>query len=101
MRDEKGIVQLWTVSPEGEKPRQVTPAAVGVESAFTWSADGRWIAMAMDGGVGVVNANDGTWRELARGAIRPEACVFSPDGRAIAYVRVVAGSNQIFTIDVK
>jgi Tol biopolymer transport system component len=74
---------------------------VGVKSAFSWSPDGKSVALAMDGGVGVVDANDGSWRELARGPVRPEACVFSPKGDQIAYSRVVAGHNQIFTADFK
>jgi hypothetical protein len=100
MRDEKGIVQLWTVSPAGGKPRQITQTLRGVESAFSWSPDGKSLAMVIDGSVGIVKVDDGRWREIApKGSapIRPEACVFSPTGGQIAYVRVVDGHNQIFS----
>jgi hypothetical protein len=33
-------------------------------------------------------------------APRPEACVFSPDGRRVAHVRPIGGFNQIFSVDV-
>jgi dipeptidyl aminopeptidase/acylaminoacyl peptidase len=102
MRDELGIVQMWTVSPAGDKPRQITRAVRGVESAFSWSPDGKSVAVVMDASVGIVDAGDGRRRALAANGscpIRPEACVFSPDGRQIAYVRVVDGHNQIFVAD--
>jgi WD40 repeat protein len=102
MRDKDGVVQFWTVSPTGQKPRQITHGTKSVESAFSWSPDERSIAMVIDGCVGVVDVDNGDWRELAsRGssAIRPEACVFSPDGNQIAYMRVVAGCNQIFVVE--
>jgi len=31
---------------------------------------------------------------------RPEACVFSPDGLRVAYVRTVEGYNQVFVASV-
>jgi WD40 repeat protein len=99
MRDDQGIVQLWTVSPAGDKPRQITQAARGVESAFTWSPDGKLVAMVMDGNVRVLRAGDGRWREIApanSSHVRPEACVFSPGGEQVAYVREVDGHGQIF-----
>jgi hypothetical protein len=102
MRDEQGIVQFWTVSPVGGKPRRITRARHGVESAFSWRPDGQSIAMVIDGGVGVINAEDGHWRELAAmscAPIRPEACVFSPHGNQIAYMRDVDGCNQIFVAE--
>jgi hypothetical protein len=32
---------------------------------------------------------------------RPEACVFSPDGAKIAYVKTIDGFNQVFVADAK
>jgi hypothetical protein len=103
MRDGQGIVQLWTVSPSGEKPRQVTHAGVGVESAFSWSPDGHWVAMVIEARVGIARVDDGRWQPLApriQWPVKPQACVFSPDGSRIAYMRTVAGFNQIFTVEV-
>lgn len=109
MRDDAGVVQLFTVSPEGGEPRQVTRGATGIASAFTWSPDGRSIACAIDGCIGLVNAETGTLTRLTPpvhddSAPRPEACVVSPDGRRIAYSRCVPGNegvfNQIFVVDV-
>ncbi len=120
MRDEAGIVQLFTVSPNGGRLAQVTRDEWSVASSFGWSPDGQRIAYVADSSVFVVDVASGasmrlTDRMLAA-PLRPEACVFSPDGRRIAFMRSVAGPlpaggtqpgdqaavlhNQIFEVDV-
>jgi Tol biopolymer transport system component len=106
MRDDDGIVQLWTVSPLGGKPRQVTRNHWDIASAFTWSPDGRFVAHIMDGGVCITEMASGNTRRLSKpedNTPRPEACVFSPDGRKIAYMKTVRQGdgefNQIFVCD--
>jgi len=107
MKDDAGVVQLWTVSPNGGPPGQLTRNRWSVASAFTWSPDGRYLAHVMDRSVCVTDAREGTTRRLTSAtdetsAPRPEACVFSPDGTRIAYVRRIAGqgdaANQIFVV---
>ncbi len=109
MKDDTGIAQLWTISPCGGRPRQVTHNPWPIASAFTWSPDGRWIAHAADNSVFVTRVADGqgirlTPRTPDAEAPRPEACVFSPDGRQIAYLRTLpAGErsyNQVFVAPV-
>jgi len=109
MPDDAGIVQFWTVSPNGGAPRQVTRNAAGVSSAFTWSPDGRRLAHVMDGCVCITDVATGrtvplTVRREGAGAPSAQACVFSPDGRAIAYTREVAAAAgvfpQIFVVEV-
>jgi hypothetical protein len=109
MRDENGVVQLWTVSPNGGDPLRVTANASDIASAFTWSPDGQRIAHVLGNSVCVSDANTGKTVRLTvalppGSAPRPEACVFSPDGRRIAYVRPVPTGgtvyNQIFVCDV-
>jgi hypothetical protein len=66
------------------------------------------LACVIDGSVCLVDARDGEVLRLTpqtgEPGLRPEACVFSPDGRRVAYVRRVgspAGEfNQLFTVDV-
>jgi hypothetical protein len=105
MRDDAGIVQLFTVSPNGGAMRQVTHNPWSVASAFTWSPDGRQIACVIDNSVFVTDVQTGdshrlTPRTSDANAPRPEACVFSPDGRSIAYIRPDHSGmhNQIFTL---
>ncbi len=110
MRDDAGIVQLFTVSPVGGEPVQITRNHFGITSSFTWTPDGRQIACVADGSVCLVNVFNGVTRRLTEPVRdetgpRPEACVVSPDGRQIAFVRsvpIVAGGDrytQLFIID--
>ncbi|HYG73725.1 MAG TPA: DUF3748 domain-containing protein [Planctomycetota bacterium] len=101
MRDDAGVVQLFCVSPQGGALRQITRNASSIASAFSWSPDGRRIAHVMDGSVCVTRVESGetvrlTQRAEGELAPRPEACVFSPDGNWIAYVKRVATFNQVF-----
>jgi hypothetical protein len=110
MKDEAGVAQIWTVSPNGGPPTQLTRNSSPIASAFTWSRDGRYIAHALDNAVAVTDAKTGattrlTPRSTDAMAPRPEACVFSPDGGRIAYVRRTqtdgADHNQIFVLTLK
>ncbi len=99
MRDDLGIVQLWTISPNGGPAAQITRNPWSVASAFTWSADGQQIAHAMDNSVCLTEVSTGRTTRLTprsddASAPRPEACVFSPDGRKIACVRRVSSGGE-------
>jgi Protein of unknown function (DUF3748)/WD40-like Beta Propeller Repeat len=107
-RDDDGIVQLWTVSPNGGQPTQLTTNPFSIASAFTWSPDGRRIAHMVGDFIWVTDAITGegtriTGRWPLYAVPRPEACVFSPDGTRIAYVRPVSVDetvyNQVFVCD--
>jgi hypothetical protein len=107
MKDDAGIAQLWTISPCGGPPRQVTHNPWPVASAFTWSPDGRWLAHAADNSVFLTRAADGesirlTPRTSDAETPRGEACVFSPDGKQIAYLRRMPDGersyNQVFAV---
>ncbi|HOX37667.1 MAG TPA: DUF3748 domain-containing protein [Candidatus Brocadiia bacterium] len=106
MKDDDGAAQIWTVSPNGGSPVQLTRNKWSVSSAFTWSPDGQSITYAMDNSVFITDAATGRSRRLTSRfgdgeAPRPEACVFSPDGRRIAYLRRVGNPpfNQVFVVD--
>lgn len=98
MRDTSGVVQIFTVSPNGGQPVQVTCDTWHVASSFSWSPDGRWIAYVADASVFVVDVASGESMRLTDRSIsalpRPEACVFSADGRRIAFMRSVAAPLQ-------
>lgn len=109
MRDDEGVVQLWTVSPNGGTPRQITRDKWDIASAFSWRQDGKFIAYGADNSIFVVDvATTQSQRLMPRSseteAPLPLACVFSPDGKRITYLRRVANkagtrSNQIFVCD--
>lgn len=102
MKDDAGIGQLWTVSPEGGEMVQVTRNPWAIGSAFTWTPDGEAIVHVADGSVFVTDMETGEGRRLAGTSAappRPEACVVSPDGRRVAFVRTVEGFNQVFVCE--
>ena len=107
MRDDNGQAQLWTISPTGGAPRQITRAPIDIASAYSWHPDGRHVAALADGSVWLIDTTSGETRRLTAAASeefwpRGEACVFSPDGCRIAYVQPVrrggATYNQIFVV---
>jgi WD40 repeat protein len=109
MRDDDGIVQIWTVSANGGEPQQLTHNPFDIASTFSWSPDGGAIAYIADNSVFVSDSSSGESTRLTSksekgspAAPRPEACVFSPDGSQIAFVRPVSRDgethNQIFVV---
>jgi hypothetical protein len=107
MKDDAGVVQLWTVSPCGGPIAQLTHNQESIASAFTWSPTGQFIAHVLDNSVCVTETESGETKRLTRRAQdvtapRPEACVFAPDGKQIAYVRPVRMGmdyfNQVFVV---
>lgn len=110
MKDDAGVAQFWTIPPNGGPPAQLTRNPWPIASAFTWSPDGRLIAHVMDNSVCVTDAATGATTRLTPRvddvtAPRPEACVFSPDGTKVAFVRRLpspdAPANQVFIVNVK
>ncbi|MDR1789057.1 MAG: DUF3748 domain-containing protein [Opitutaceae bacterium] len=105
MRDPAGLPQLWTISPNGGTPRQITNAPGGIASAFSWHPDGRRLAAVADGSVCLFDMDTGALTRLTpkrprADAPSPLACVISPDGAQVAYTRPVNGVSQIFTVPV-
>jgi len=100
--------QIWTVSPLGGEPRQITHDSWGVASAFSWSRDGQFLSYIADNSVFIVEAKTGESTRLTTTSSDEMAplsfsCVFSPDGKRIAYMRPVLGENgkrwnQIFVV---
>jgi len=110
MKDDTGVVQIWTVSPNGGSPQQLTRNAWPIASAFAWSPNGRHIGYVMETSICISDSSTGETTRLTpptdlKIAPRPEACVFSPSGKEIAYVRPTRSGqtwfNQIFAVDVE
>jgi WD40 repeat protein len=108
-KDPAGVVQFWTVSPNGGDPVPVTKNPHSVASCFTWHPDGRRVAFVMDNSVCVTDVTSGETTRLTERsddatAPRPEACVFSPDGSRVAFVRRLPDGdkayNQVCVVEV-
>ncbi len=107
MLDDDQVAQIHLVDANTGEHRPLTQLSTPVASSFTWSPNGRWIAIVTDGSVVQVDVDNGDVYRLTKkeaGTPRPEACVFSPDGRHIAFVRQVnmpdgSSRNQIFVVE--
>lgn len=107
MKDDAGIVQVFAVSPNGGAVRQLTNNAFSIASTMSWSPDGTWLTYAGDDSLFVTNAKTGEAIRLTpKDPSRPILALcadFSPDGRRIAYQRVVrtegADWNQVFVAE--
>jgi Protein of unknown function (DUF3748)/WD40-like Beta Propeller Repeat len=101
MGDETGRAQFWSVSPGNGALSQVSRHTWGVSSAFTCSPDGLWLGHIMDNSVFLTDVMSGrayrltAWADDATAPL-PQACVFSPDGRWLAYTRPVTGPSGVF-----
>ena len=100
-KDAAGRVRVCAVDGAGGRARWVTDGRVEPTSAFSWSPDGSHLAFVGDGSVCVVNAATGRVSRLtAKADPGPthHACVFSPDGTNIAFMRRAGDFDQLFVV---
>ena len=108
MLDDASRPQLWSVGPGTGDLRPISRHPWGVTSAFSWNPNGTHLAHVMDNSVFLTEVATGraarlTGRQNDAMAPLPQACVFSPDGRWLAYTRrtdAAGGFPQIFCIAV-
>ncbi|ARU92328.1 DUF3748 domain-containing protein [Tatumella citrea] len=101
MADEQGIIQLWTISPLGGMPKQITRLADSIASVVNWHPQGRMVAFVCDNSVMTCDVRSGQCQRLtSRTAQAPcgDAVVWSPDGLKIAYMRDISGWRQLFMV---
>lgn len=102
MQDDQGIVQLWTISPQGGEPHQVISGSDSIESAFSWDSTGRYLTFVRKGLVMVCCAETGVCRAVTAPSAEPvsgDAVVFSPDNSRVAFLRRTNGWQQIWVAD--
>ena len=101
MADEYGIIQLWSISPEGGAPEQVTRLPDSIASVVNWHLQGDAVAFVCDNSIMACDIRSGICRRLTpRTEQAPcgDAVVWSPDGLKIAYMRDISGWRQLFMV---
>ena len=108
-KDEKGVFQVFFVSPLGGDPIQVTKHDSDVQSAVRWSPDDKKIYYVWDNSVIECDVSDGAgfgeWKRItSKTTEAPNNIVLSHGGKMIAFNRYVQkdGTNikmkQIFIV---
>lgn len=101
MKDDRGIVQFWLVSPVSGAMEQITQSAWDIKSAFSWDSQGRYVAFICDNSVMLCEIPGGKLIRLTGRSDMPplgDAVVISPDDSNIAYLRNIDGYQQIFIV---
>ena len=103
MADSQGVIQLWTISPNGGLPEPLTSGQYNVQSAFTWHPKGKGITFVYNNQIVIYDLEQRTLQPLTAwtsAAPCAEAVVWSPQGDKIAFMRDVDGFRQLFTVAV-
>ncbi len=106
MKDDKGIVQIFSVPTIGGQINQVTYNIFSVQSAFSLSPDDHFVSYTADNSVFVTSVKTGKTERLTRrfsDEEKPEGgMVWSYDGKMIAYNRYVTADRlkwlQVFIL---
>ncbi len=108
-KDEKGIVQIYGVSPNGGEIKQITFNKNSVEGTFNFSPDGELLAYLCDNSVYLTDVKTGKSEQISPGFSKEERATggvaWSNNGKMIAfnkYVRDKSGNLflQIFLLKV-
>jgi len=98
MRDDAGVVQLWLIASEGSGMRQLTQCS-GIQSAFNWHPSGQALGFVLEDRIAMCDAQSGDIRFLTADHENPpsgDAVVFSPNGRAVAWMQETHGYRQLW-----
>lgn len=105
--DEKGIVQIYAVSPNGGPIHQLTHNDYSIEGPFNFSPDGKHAAYIADNSIFITDVANGISKRLtpkSPDAEKPEGpVVWSNNGSMLTYNRYLKGSDgknylQIFVL---
>lgn len=98
--DDDGLVQVYSVSPNGGEIKQITQNTFAVASPINISPDGLYLAYIADQSVFITEIETGTSHRLTPKYVAPEklngAVVWSNDGKKLAYNRYVKSENGVF-----
>lgn len=93
-KDSKGISQIFTISPLGGQPRQVTESLTDIAGNLRWHPDGEHIAYVHQAsimlcGTGTVPFKERVQTLTETSSETPGNLVWSPDGKMLAFNRMV------------
>jgi hypothetical protein len=107
-KDAKGIQQIFTISPNGGVPTQITFHDKNVEGSLRWHPNGKHVCYIWEGSILLCKTGNEAFEERFRVLTKPthpspSNLVWSHNGAMLAFNRIVADektgkSKQIFII---
>lgn len=100
-KDEKGITQVYGVSPNGGEVQQVTFNSFPVEGTINISPDDKYVSYVAENSVFITGIANGLSERLTptNTVDKPEgAVIWSNNGKMLAYNRRVDGYYQVFLL---
>ncbi len=107
-KDANGISQIFTISPNGGKPWQVTEYTSDITGNLRWHPDGKHITYVYDGSIVLCEVGEAPFEERIRVLTEPSEypagnLVWSADGKVLAFNRLVKndagkGVQQVFVL---
>ncbi|SEI80001.1 WD40-like Beta Propeller Repeat [Dyadobacter sp. SG02] len=107
-KDAKGFSQIFTISPNGGKPRQITECASDIIGNLRWHPDGKHVSYVYEGSIMLCEVGDAPFNERIQVLTEPSEfttgnLVWSPDGKVLAFNRLVKneagkGVQQVFVL---
>jgi Tol biopolymer transport system component len=100
MKDDKGIVQIFSVPALGGAIRQVSHLAHAVQGQFNVSPDGKQISVAADNSIWLVNIGNGDAARVTERTENEDApiggALWSHDGKILVFNRYIGKGNLRF-----
>jgi hypothetical protein len=99
-KDSNKVVQLFVVSPNGGKIRQVTNGSESIRGSFNFSPDGKWVAYLAGNNVHIHHVFNEQSQQLTHYSPQDGkasgSVIWSNNGQMLAYNRYVTADNATF-----
>ena len=109
MKDDAGVVQIFSIPIEGAEIQQVTHLDHSVQAQFNISPDGKQLAVIADNSIWLIDSSTGKSTRLTERSNDDEApiggALWSHDGKMLVYNRYKGKGDdrylQIFKVDLE
>lgn len=107
-KDANGVSQIFTISPNGGKARQITEYTSDIAGNLRWHPDGKHVTYVYEGSIVLCEVGDAPFKERTRILTEPSEfaasnLVWSTDGKVLAFNRLMKndagkGVQQVFVL---
>lgn len=108
-KDANGVSQIFTISPNGGKARQITEYTSDIAGNLRWHPDGKHVTYVYEGSIVLCEVGDAPFKERIQLLTEPSESaasnlVWSTDGKVLAFNRLMKndagkGVQQVFVLN--